>query len=147
MVAKNTDNLPEITRPLPSLNEPDTAVFWRATKNQSFRFQQCENCNTIVWHPRAHCSGCTNGKLEWRESAGEGEVYTYSVVRQSYHPFFRNKVPYAVVYVDLDEGPRLLTNMVGVEDPLQDIKIGMRVKLSWEIHPELSIPLVEPVKD
>jgi len=147
MVTKSTHNPTPVTRPLPSLSEPDTADFWQATRDQCFKYQQCDSCNTVIWYPRAHCTGCTDGQLEWRESAGLGQVYTYSIVRQSYHPFFRNKVPYAVVYIDLDEGPRLLTNMVGVEDPLQDINIGMRVKLSWEIHPQLSIPLVEPVKD
>ena len=141
------DNQAEITRPLPSLSELDTAPFWQAAKTQSFQYQQCVRCETVVWHPRAHCTGCIDGKLEWRESAGSGEVYTYSIVRQSYHPFFRHKVPYAVVYVDLDEGPRLLTNLVGVEDPAEDIQIGMRVRLHWEIHEGLSIPLVEPDRD
>ncbi|XOV81953.1 MAG: Zn-ribbon domain-containing OB-fold protein [bacterium] len=147
MVAKHSENKSEVTRPLPATDEMDTAAFWQSTNNQLFTYQQCTHCNTIVWHPRAHCTGCTNSNLQWRESAGKGEIYTYSVVRQSYHPFFRSRVPYAVVYVDLDEGPRLLTNMVGIEDPLLDISIGMRVQLHWEVHDTLCIPLVEPVAD
>ena len=50
---------------------------------------------------------------------GQGTIYSYSIVRLSYHPFFRGKAPYAVAYVDLDEGPRFLTNVVGVDDPAQ----------------------------
>ena len=76
-------------RPLPSLAELDTADFWRATKQQRFDYQQCVNCGTVVWHPRAHCTGCVQGELEWKSSAGLGEIYSYSVIRQSYHPFFR----------------------------------------------------------
>jgi uncharacterized OB-fold protein len=132
------------TRPLPSLAELDTADFWRATKQKRFDYQQCVNCGTVVWHPRAHCTGCVQGELEWKTSAGLGEIYSYSVIRQSYHPFFRNQVPYVVAYVDLDEGPRLLTNLVNIEDPDRDVHIGQRVELVWEEHEELNIPLVQP---
>lgn len=133
------------TRPMPRLNELDTAPFWEATKEQKFKYQQCNNCGTVVWHPRAHCTGCVNGDLQWKESAGKGTIYSYSTVRLSYHPFFRTKVPYAVAYVDLDEGPRFLTNVTGVEDALTDVAVGQRVELSWEAHDELSIPLVKPI--
>ena len=133
------------TRPLPKLTELDTAEFWRGTKNKEFRYQQCANCGTIVWHPRAHCTGCVDGDLQWHTSAGLGKIYSFSVVRLSYHPFFRGEAPYAVAYVDLDEGPRFLTNVVGVDDPAADVHIGQRVKVHWETHEELSIPLVTPV--
>ena len=79
-------------------------------------------------------------------SAGKGTLYSFSVVRQSYHPFFRNQVPYVVALVDLDEGPRFLTNLIGLEDPLNDVEIGQRVAIEWEQHEELAIPLVKPEK-
>ena len=132
------------TRPLPKLNELDTGEFWQATANKEFRYQQCANCDTIVWHPRAHCTGCVDGDLRWKVSAGKGTIYSFSVVRLSYHPFFRTKVPYAVADVDLDEGPRFLTNVTGINDPLTDVHVGQSVELAWEEHDELSIPLVRP---
>lgn len=135
------------TRPLPKLTELDTAEFWQATAQQEFRYQQCSNCGTIVWHPRAHCTGCVDGNLQWMVSAGKGTIYSCSVVRLSYHPFFRTKVPYAVAYVDLDEGPRFLTNVTGVRDPLTEVSVGQRVELAWEEHKELSIPLVKPAPE
>lgn len=136
-----------VTRPLPRLHEPDTAPFWRATKSGEFTYQQCDGCGTVVWHPRAHCTGCLDGKLAWKTSAGLGEIYSYSIIRQSYHPFFRNKVPYVVAYVDLDEGPRFLTNMTGIEDPDAEVRVGQRVRLVWEEHDELSIPLVQRLEE
>ena len=132
------------SRPLPKLNELDTGEFWQATANKEFRYQQCANCGTIMWHPRAHCTGCVDGDLRWKVSAGKGTIYSFSVVRLSYHPFFRTKVPYAVAYVDLDEGPRFLTNVTGIDDPLTDIHVGQRVELAWEEHDDLCIPLVRP---
>ena len=132
-------------RPLPRPDEPDTREFWAATKEKEFRYQQCRDCDQIVFYPRRHCTGCTSGNLEWKVASGKGAVYTYSVVRQSYHPFFRNLVPYAVAWVDLEEGPRVLTNIVGVEDPLNDVAIGQAVQLEWEEYEDLSIPLFRPV--
>lgn len=132
-------------RPLPSLDEADSGDFWRGTQSKQFNFQRCSNCQTVIWYPRSHCTGCLSDKLEWETSKGEGAIYSYSVVRQSYHPFFRNLVPYAVAYVDLDEGVRLLTNVIGVDDPTVDLSVGQRVTLVWEEHEELNLPLFKPL--
>jgi len=76
-------------RPLPSLDEPDSRPFWQATREKSLSYQQCCDCGEVIFYPRRHCTGCLGNNLEWQRSAGVGTVYTYSVVRQSYHPFFR----------------------------------------------------------
>ena len=133
----------DVKRPLPRANEHDTREFWAATKEKEFRYQQCDHCGTIIFYPRRHCTACTSGKLTWKVSAGTGTVYTYSVVRQSYHPFFRNSVPYAVAWIDLDEGPRILSNVVGIEP--SKVTIGLRVQIEWEEHEKLNIPLFRPV--
>lgn len=135
----------DATRPLPRLNEPDTREFWEATKHKELRYQQCDDCGTVVWHPRRHCTGCIGGTLRWHTASGSGSLYTFSVVRQSYHPFFRTRVPYAVAWIDLDEGPRMLSNVVGVDDPAADLACGQRLQVTWEEHEELSIPLFRPV--
>lgn len=133
------------TRPLPNAQQPDTADFWTATQAGELRYQQCSDCATVVWYPRAHCPGCIDGTLEWRQASGQGTIYTYSVIRQSYHPFFRHQVPYVVAYVDLDEGPRVLSNIVGLDNPDTDVEIGQRVAVQWEVHDALSIPLFAPL--
>lgn len=137
------DNEP--TRPLPSLKEPDTRPFWQATRDHELRFQRCSSCREIVFHPREHCTRCLSGTLVWERSKGKGEIYTFSVVRQSWHPFFRARVPYAVAWIDLDEGFRMMSNVIGVEDPARDLPIGQRVAVEWEDHEELAIPLFRPV--
>jgi uncharacterized OB-fold protein len=133
------------TRPLPSLDELDTKTFWEGTREGQLRYQRCDDCGTVVWHPRAHCTGCTGGTLSWHTASGQGTIYTFSVVRQSYHPFFRTRVPYAVAWIDLDEGPRILSNVVGIDDPTRDLECGQRVTVEWEQHEAVSIPLFRPV--
>jgi uncharacterized OB-fold protein len=132
----------EPTRPLPNPNEADTRPFWEATKDKELRYQKCNDCSTIVFYPRRHCTGCLGNNLTWHTASGKGTVYSYSIVRQSYHPFFRNLVPYAVAWIDLDEGPRLLSNVVGAD--VDDIEIGQKVEVEWEEHENLSIPLFRP---
>jgi uncharacterized OB-fold protein len=136
----------EPKRPLPNLQELDTREFWEATRERKLRYQRCNDCNTVVFYPRRHCTNCLSQKLIWQTASGQGTVYTFSVVRKAEHPFFHTKVPYAVAWIDLDEGPRLLSNVVGVADPAKDIRIGQRVMVDWEVHDELAVPLFKPIQ-
>lgn len=131
----------EPTRPLPRVDEPDTADFWAGTREKELRYQRCDD-GTVVWHPRAHCPGSLDGNLSTHVASGRGTVYSYSIVRQSYHPFFRARAPYVVAWVDLEEGPRLLSNIVGVD--VDAVTCGMPVEVEWEEHESCSIPLFRP---
>ena len=132
-------------RPLPAFPEPDTQPFWEATKNHELRYQVCDDCDGIVFFPRRHCTHCLGQSLSWKTSRGQGTLYTYSVVRQNYHPAFRERLPYVIAWVDLDEGFRILSNLTGVDDPARDVKIGQRVQVEWEDYDAVSLPLFKPV--
>ncbi|HEY4668365.1 MAG TPA: OB-fold domain-containing protein [Tepidiformaceae bacterium] len=131
-------------RPQPRFPEPDTQPFWDATREHRLTYQVDKDTGDVVFYPRRHNPRNGSSNLEWRESKGEGTIYTFSVVRQNRHPAFRDLGAYAVAYVDLDEGFRIMTNIVGVEDPTTGIKIGQRVKLRWEDQEGgISLPLFE----
>jgi len=132
-------------RPQPRFPEPDTQPFWEATKSHQLKYQVCTACAKVVFFPRRHCPSCGSSETEWRTSKGAGTVYTYSVVRLNRHPAFRDLGAYAVAYVDLDEGFRILTNVTGVADPVNDVRIGMRVRVKWEDQESgIALPLFEP---
>ena len=133
-------------RPQPRFPEPDTQAFWDATKEKKLVYQVCDDCAAIIFYPRAHCPSCGGLKNTWKESSGEGTVYTYSVVMQSRHPAFKDLGPYAIAYVDLDEGFRIMTNIVNVKDPIEDINCGMRVRIAWHDQGagELALPMSQP---
>ena len=133
-------------RPQPRFPEPNTEPYWEGVKARELRYQGCNACDEVVFTPRLHCTSCGSADLEWRTSAGEGAVYTYSVVRQNRNPRFADLGAYAVAYVDLDEGFRIFTNVVGVDDPTQDIECGMRVRVAFEEQDEgeYPIPVFEP---
>lgn len=119
-------------RPQPHFPEPDTKHYWDGVKEGELRYQVCDTCSAVNFTPTAHCQKCGSLELSWKVSKGEGTVYTFSVVRQNRIPGFQELGAYAVAYVDLDEGFRMLTNVVGVADPTKDISIGQRVKVQYE---------------
>lgn len=133
-------------RPMPVFPELDTQAYWDATKQRKLIYQQCNECNTVVFTPRAHCTSCGSNNLKTLESKGEGSVYTFSVVRQNRQPAFAEMGAYSVAYIDLDEGFRMLSTVVGVADPTTDIKVGMRVKVDFEKQDssEYLVPVFRP---
>jgi len=133
-------------RPLPRFPEPDTEPYWEATKQHELKYQTCNKCDTLIFYARRHCTNCGSDDTSWNTSKGEGTLYTYSVIMQSRHPAFADLGPYALAYVDLDEGFRIMTNIVGVDNPVTGIEIGMRVKVRWEDQGdgEVSLPMFEP---
>ncbi|MCL8209102.1 MAG: Zn-ribbon domain-containing OB-fold protein [Actinomycetia bacterium] len=132
----------EAERPLPRFPEPDTEPFWRATREHRLVYPVCRSCGGVVFYPRRHCTHCGGDDLEWRTSAGLGTVYTFTVIRQHGHPWFKSRLPYVVAFVDLDEGFRLMTHVVGT-DP-EAVRVGQRVRLTWEDVGEVALPVFEP---
>jgi uncharacterized protein len=132
-------------RPLPDLDEFDTGPFWKAAQDHRLTYRQCNNCSTIVFYPRAHCTGCGSSDLADRDSTGSGRIYSYTIVRANPHPAFRDLVPYAIAYVDLDEGFRMITHIVDTE--IEAIHVDQLVKLAWTTVEGFELPTFTPAKD
>jgi uncharacterized OB-fold protein len=108
---------------------PELAGFWEATNRGVLLLARCDACAKVIWYPRPFCSTCGSTEVSWFESSGRGAVYTYTVVRKSSPPFDA-VTPYVVAFVELDEGPRFLTNIVGC-DP-ETVRIGQRVMVEFD---------------
>lgn len=128
-------------RPLPDLTNPDTGGFWRAAQEHRLTYQHCDHCRRVVFYPRAHCPHCGSEELDVRDSAGEGTVYSYTVIRQTPDPAFRPDVPYVVALVDLDEGFRLLTHL---QTEPESAQVGQRVHLEWMTRDYFELPVFAP---
>jgi uncharacterized OB-fold protein len=134
-----------MARPQPRFPEPDTQPFWEETKAHRLTYQVCGDCGFVVWYPRRTCTQCGSLNLERKASAGNGTVYSYSVVRSNRMPGFAELGAYAVAIIELDEGFRMISNVVGVEDRVTGVHIGQRVRLKWEDPEEgYPLPLFEP---
>lgn len=107
-----------------------TAPFWDATRDERLLVQWCESCDEAIFYPREVCPSCLGSDLTWRESDGRATVYAVSVQHRAGNPFMADRVPYAVALVDLDDGIRMMTNVVDC-DP-DEVTIGQRVAVCWE---------------
>ncbi len=108
-------------RTQPRFPEPNTQPYWDRVKPSELRYQSCDDCNSVVFYPRLHCPRCLSDRLIWKKSKGEGSVYTYSVVRQNRVPAFIELGAYCVAYIDMDEGFRMMSTVIGVDNPTKDI--------------------------
>ncbi|MFW9842923.1 MAG: Zn-ribbon domain-containing OB-fold protein [Candidatus Thorarchaeota archaeon] len=113
--------------PVP-VNAFDNRGFWEGVQKRQLVFERCGDCGTWVHPPRPMCPRCHSLKMEWSPSTGRGSVYSWVTYRVSPHPAL--EAPYAVVLVELEEGVRLISNLVGV-DP-DRIEIGMPVEVVFD---------------
>jgi len=114
---------------LPTI-EPESQPFWDAAKEGRFLFQRCETCGAAQHYPRPFCVACWSEKVRWEEATGRGTIYTYSTVFVNDLAPFRDRLPYVVAAVDLEEGPRIMTNIVGA-DPAE-LHVGQAVVVDFE---------------
>jgi len=110
--------------------DSESEPFWNAAAEGRLVYQHCRSCGNDYHYPRARCPQCWSDQVEWRDASGRGTVYTYSVVRQNPIPPFRERVPYAVGIVELEEGPRMMSALV--EARPEDIRIGLPVEVVFE---------------
>jgi uncharacterized OB-fold protein len=125
-------------KPIPAIT-PNLAPFFEGAKHHQLVLQKCTACGTYRFPPRELCSSCLSNQSTWERVSGNGEVFSFTVMHQVYHPGFAGEVPYAVVLVELAEGPRITSNLVGV--PPHEIRIGMPVKAVFEdLSEEVTLP-------
>lgn len=107
-----------------------------------FALPRCESCNRHHFYPRGTCPHCGSARIAWSPASGRGEVYSFSVVHRAPGPAFKEDVPYVIAIVKTDEGPHLLSRVVGAAP--ETVRIGMRLRVRMEISDQLSLPVFEP---
>lgn len=132
-------------RPLPCpapVILPEVAPYWKGTTEGRLVLPRCPRCEHLIWYPRSFCPACTNDAVEWTEVSGRGRVYSFTINRRG-EGLFAPASPYVLAYVELDEGPRVMTNLVGC-DP-DGVRIGLAVKAVFhESNAEASILRFQP---
>lgn len=123
--------------------EDETRPFWDAASEGRLLIQRCNACDRWQYYPRPFCKRCWSEDVEWAEPSGRGTIYTFSIVRRNDLPPFGDRVPYVPAIIELDEGPRMMSEVVGAE--LDDIEVGQAVVVDFaEIDDELQRPVFRP---
>jgi uncharacterized OB-fold protein len=129
-------------KPLPRIT-PDNRPFWDATRRHELRLQRCTGCGRFRYPPAPVCPDCLGEGAAWERVSGRGTVTTWVVFHKLYFPAFAADLPYNVAQVELDEGPRLTANLVGVAN--DDIRVGLPVEVVFDdVTPEVTLPRFRP---
>ncbi len=133
-----------IEKPLPRPTE-DSAAYWEAAHRGELRMQRCSECGHVRFPPALLCPRCLSEAAAWVQLSGRGTVFSWIVVHQSQHPAFNADAPYNVTIVELEEGPRLHTTLIGCGN--DDIHIGMPVEVVFDkVNDEVTLPKFRPRK-
>lgn len=130
-------------KPLPVM-DPESQPYWDAMREQRLMLKRCRACGRHHHYPRELCPHCGSNEVEWTQAKGTGSVYSYTVARRPAGPAFKADTPYVVAIIELDEGARMMSNLVGI-DPDQ-VRIGARVAVQFDaVTPEVTLPKFGPV--
>ena len=121
--------MPAYTKPLPRITVA-SAPYWDAAKLHELRLQKCNACGKLFYPIAPHCLHCWSTDFGWAKMSGRGKVNAFAIYHQPFHAAYVEAVPYNVVEVELEEGPRLISNVVHVDNA--DIRIGMPVEVCFD---------------
>jgi uncharacterized OB-fold protein len=121
-----------------------TRPYWDAAREGRLLLQRCRACATWIHYPRAWCPRCWSTDLAWTESPGRGRVVTYSIVHQAPFESYADDAPYVLAVIRLDEGPQMMTNLVGIDPSM--VAIDMAVEVTFETRTGgFAVPQFRPI--
>jgi uncharacterized OB-fold protein len=135
-----------MTAPRFDLPNPDheTQEYWDAARDRRLLIKRCNSCTRAHFYPRPFCPYCWSSDVEWEEASGRATLYTYSIVRRNDLPPFNERVPYVAAIVDLEEGPRMMTNVEGCDEA--DLHIGLPLAVDYRVETDdVTVPVFRPV--
>lgn len=131
-------------KPLPTPT-PWSTPFWEGCRNGELLIQKCQDCQSFIFYPKMYCPDCLSSNLEWVRSSGRGKVYSYMTVYAFQPTEFADDVPYVVAIVELEEGVRMMSNVVGC--PTDRVTCDMPVEVVFEKATDgFTLPKFRPVR-
>ena len=132
-------------KPLP-VPQGESDVYWQKAKQGELRLRNCKSCGNAYFYPRDISPCCFSRDTDWIQASGKATLFTYGIVQRAPHPGFVDDVPFVTAVVELEEGPKMATNIV-IEDPTpENLQIGMALEVVFEdITDELALPKFKPV--
>lgn len=129
-------------QPLPDVRG-SARPYWSAALQGELQLPFCNACGAAIFYPRDFCPSCAGRSVTWRRCSGRGTVYSYSVVHVHPDPAFKQRVPYVVALVTLEEGARLMTEIVAC--PPETVHVGMAVVVDFRrVSDEIALPVFRP---
>jgi uncharacterized OB-fold protein len=125
---------------------PETQPFWDGCARGELVIQRCRDCGQAYFYPRPLCPSCGSTDVEWFQASGRATLYSY-VINHRPARGFEAEAPYAIAVVELAEGPRMMTNIVGVPNTPEDLVLDMELQVTFEQRGDIAIPLFAPAQE
>jgi len=130
-------------KPLPEI-QPWSKEFWKGTKEKKLLIQECKDCGSKIFYPRKYCPECWSSQLLWNEASGKAKIFSYSITYTGVEEPFYDDLPLVLALVDLEEGVRMMTNIVNCRP--EEVYIGMDVEVTFrDVTKEFSLPYFQPL--
>lgn len=134
----------EYTKPLP-LYTKNSEPFWECTRKHELRLQRCAKCAKVFYPCSPVCPDCWSRDYQWVRLSGRGKISSWVVFHQLYYESFKDDLPYNVAQVDLEEGPRIVANVVECKN--EELYMGMPVEVVFDdVTPEVTLPRFRPTR-
>ncbi|TQS45171.1 Zn-ribbon domain-containing OB-fold protein [Cryptosporangium phraense] len=130
--------------PLPEPT-PDTQRYWDGAAAGELWIQRCLSTGRFFFYPRHSSPFVIGGAVEWIRASGRAHLYSYNIVHRP-APAFADRGPYALAVVELEEGPRMMTNIVGVANTPENLQLDMPLEVAFEARGELALPVFRPAE-
>ena len=130
-------------RPLPQPT-PETQHFWDGTRERELRLQRCDACGLVYFPPRPFCRSCASRSVSVFAASGRGKLYSY-VISHRAMPGTAFEPPFSIAIVELEEGPRMMTNIVDIEQTPEALQLDMALEVKFEpVSKDITLPLFRP---
>lgn len=135
----------DVQHPIPQPLTPEARPYWDGLKEGKLMLPKCGDCGHTFFYPRVLCPRCQSRNIGWVRASGKGKLHTFGIGYQSFNKAFKLPTPYVLAMVELDEGPRMMSNLVNVVADPKTVKCEMPVEVVFhKLTDEITIPLFQP---
>ena len=135
----------EIDRPLPHPMTPEAKPFWDGCRAEKLMLPRCEDCGHVFFYPRILCPRCHSRRVGWMQASGRGKLHSFEIAYQAFQKAWKIKPPYVLAMIELDEGPRMMSNVIGIEPLPENLPVGLPLEVTWEKQSDdITLPLFRP---
>jgi len=132
----------DLERPLPQPITPEAKPYWEGLREQKLMLPRCRACRRAFFYPRVVCPHCHASDIEWFQASGRGKLHSFEIAYQSFNKAFKVKPPFVLAMIELEEGPRMMSNLIGIEPDPKKIRCDMPVEVVFEKQTdEITLPL------
>ena len=137
----------EPNRPLPQPITPEAKPYWDGLKERKLRLPKCQDCGQTFFYPRVLCPRCQSRRIGWTEASGKGRLHAFGIAHQAFNRAFKVAPPYVLALIELEEGPRMMSNLINVQADPNVVKCDMPVEVVFtEVADGVTLPLFQPAR-